>query len=69
MTLKDYVLSKSPHSTTERGETVKKIAEACKVDISTVYRWAKGKANPDALKMEKISELTGISSKELFPND
>lgn len=69
MTFKDYASSLSDVVLSERSLFVKKVAEACMVDVSTVYRWIQGKMVPDQLKQQKISEITGIQVDNLFPNE
>ena len=66
MAFKDYISKLSDNRTTERTLVIEKIAQACGVDKSTVYRWANGVSTPDKLKMEKVSEITGIPVVELF---
>ena len=66
MALKDYISNLSEAKTTEKTLMLKRIATACGVNVSTVYRWANGASTPDKLKMEKISELTGLPVDELF---
>lgn len=60
MTFTDYIDSKSNVAISEKTLTINKIAEACVVDISTVYRWINGKCLPNPLKQQKIKEVTGI---------
>ena len=55
-----------PANSSPRGELARRLATACHVDLSTVYRWAGGVV-PDALKREKVSEVVGIPVDELFP--
>lgn len=68
MTFKYYIDNKSNVAISEKALEIKRIAEACMVDISTVYRWLNGKCLPDPLKMQKLSEITGISVEQLFPD-
>lgn len=67
MTFKYYIDNKSNVAVSEKALAIKRIADACIVDISTVYRWLNGKCLPDPLKMKKISEITNIPVEQLFP--
>jgi len=67
MEFKNYY-SALPPRTSPREKFRKDIAEACKVEESTVRRWVSGKIIPDALKREKIAELLGIDQKDLWPS-
>lgn len=66
MALKDYLLSLSDVRTTERTLMIERIASACGVHTSTVYKWMNGNSKPDKLKQEKISEIVGIPVNDLF---
>lgn len=63
MVFSEYMLSlPSP-----RAEIVNKIALRCKVSRSSVYRWIKGKAKPNALCRSLVSDVLNQSEAELFP--
>lgn len=68
MAFKDYISKLSDQRTTERTLMIERIAKECGVHTSSIYKWMNGKVKPDKLKMQKVSEITGISVDELFNN-
>ncbi len=69
MALKDYITGLSTETTTERKIMIQKISESCGVSINAVYRWINGSSKPDKLKMQRLSEITGIPIEKLFQQD
>ena len=69
MALKDYITGLSTETTTERKIMIRKISESCGVSINAVYRWINGSSKPDKLKMQRLSEITGIPAEKLFQQD
>jgi transcriptional regulator with XRE-family HTH domain len=67
MTLKGYYEELGKRSTPQK-EFRDLIARECGVTSMTVYRWLSGEITPDKLKRDKISEITGMTVEELFPN-
>ena len=67
MVFSEYIDS-LPGRSNPKMDVINKIAEACFVNRSTVYRWASGDFIPDALKRKAISELLRIPESELFPD-
>ncbi|SFO62432.1 transcriptional regulator [Prevotella sp. tf2-5] len=67
MVFSEYINS-LPGRSNPKVEVINKIASACLVDRSTVYRWASGDMVPDALKRKTISETLRIPEEELFPD-
>jgi transcriptional regulator with XRE-family HTH domain len=66
ITFKEYVTDMPSEKTSERAIFIKKIAKACGVNESTVYRWLNNKAKPSLLAKQKISEITNIPINNLF---
>ncbi len=56
-----------PSRSNPKRDVIRKIAEACLVNETSVYRWASGECRPDALKRQKISEVLRVPESELFP--
>lgn len=52
---------------TPKNEIVGEIAQACKVTNSTVYRWCRGLAKPNALCRSLIADFLKLDEGELFP--
>ena len=67
MVFSEYIDS-LPGRSNPKMDVINKIAEACFVNRSTVYRCASGDFIPDALKRKTISELLRIPESELFPD-
>jgi transcriptional regulator with XRE-family HTH domain len=67
MALKEYY-EKIGELPTPKKEFREKVAESCGVTEMTVFRWISGKIIPEKLTREKLSEITGLSVEELFPN-
>lgn len=69
MDIKEYFDNLDKKAVSPRTEFVEQIMKACHVESrSTVYRWLNGSVRPGRLEQEKISEITGIPVKDLFPN-
>lgn len=66
MVFSEYINS-LPGRSNPKVDVIEKIASACFVNKSTVYRWASGEFVPDALKRRTIAQLLSIPEEELFP--
>lgn len=63
MTLKDYYESiQDP-----KKLFIDKISSETMTSVSTIYKWISGEIIPPPIKKRIISEITGISESELFP--
>ncbi|MBQ8715859.1 MAG: helix-turn-helix transcriptional regulator [Prevotella sp.] len=67
MVFSEYINS-LPGRSNPKVDVINKIARACLVGRTTVYRWASGVYTPDALKRKTISEVLRIPEEELFPD-
>lgn len=69
MDIKEYFKKLGNKPEYPRTRFINQIMIACHVkNKSTVYRWLNGSVQPGKLQQEKISEITGIPVKVLFPN-
>lgn len=48
------------------GMSQREFAKYLSVDVSTVYNWEKGKSEPNASQLRKISEVSGIPMDFIF---
>lgn len=48
------------------GLNQRELAEKLDVDISTVVNWEKGKSEPSATQLRRISEISGIPMDFIF---
>lgn len=69
MAFKDYISGLSTEVTTEKKIVIQKISDSCGVSINAVYRWINGSSKPDKLKMQQISQITGIPVDNLFQEE
>ena len=69
MTLKDYIESLPKARTSIRAEKIKEIAQACSVDLPTVYNWINGVHGVRPIYRKTIAAIVNISEAELFPED
>jgi DNA (cytosine-5)-methyltransferase 1 len=44
------------------GLTVQEVADACAMNISTVYRWERGESRPHPLAVEKLQEIARLAN-------
>lgn len=66
MVFSEYIES-LPERSNPKTEVIHRIADACCVTVSTVYRWIGGSIQPDGLKRRTIAEILCRPESELFP--
>lgn len=55
-----------PAARVNAGMNQREMAEYLGVDISTITNWEKGKSEPNASQLRKISEISGIPMDFIF---
>jgi transposase len=67
MNFREYIESLDAEKESVRGREIERIANACYVHISTVYRWVNGTVKVPKLKREKIAQVLNKKESELWP--
>ncbi len=68
MVFSEYI-NQLPARTSPKSDVIRHVAEACGVNIVTVYRWVNGEQQPDMLKRRAIAEVLRLPVEELFPGE
>lgn len=67
MTFSEYINSLPKRTESVRNRKVREIAEACRVETSTVYNWISNRHGVSAVYRKIIAQEIGKPESELFP--